>query len=223
MTGSHESGYRTAASAAFAHIMRQRTADILAIESSCDETSAAVVRDGRQMLSLKIASQIDIHVRYGGVVPEIASRMHMEAIDTLVDTAVGEAGTTLRDVSAIAVTTGPGLVGALLVGVSHAKAMAWALRKPLVGVHHIEGHIASNYIAHRTLRLPSCASHRIGGHTLQPTCPATAGTGCWAPRGTTRREAFDRARAYWLHRGRADRPARAAGAILRRLTFPGRS
>ncbi|NLG38021.1 MAG: tRNA (adenosine(37)-N6)-threonylcarbamoyltransferase complex transferase subunit TsaD [Clostridiales bacterium] len=146
--------------------MRRRSADILAIESSCDETSAAVVRDGRTILSLKIASQIDIHVRYGGVVPEIASRMHMEAIDALVDAAVDEAGTTLCDVSAIAVTVGPGLVGALLVGVSHAKAMAWALRKPLVGVHHIEGHIASNYIAHPDLVPPFLCLIVSGGHTL---------------------------------------------------------
>lgn len=121
---------------------------ILAIESSCDETAAAVVKNGREVLSNVINSQIDIHKRYGGVVPEIASRCHLEAIDPVVDEALSQAGVTLGDLDAIAVTYGPGLIGALLVGVSAAKAIAYAVKKPLIAVHHIRGHIMANFIAH---------------------------------------------------------------------------
>lgn len=112
---------------------------ILAIESSCDETAAAVVKNGREVLSNVINSQIDIHKRYGGVVPEIASRCHLEAIDPVIDEALSQAGVTLGDLDAIAVTYGPGLIGALLVGVSAAKAIAYAVKKPLIAVHHIRG------------------------------------------------------------------------------------
>ena len=119
---------------------------ILAIESSCDETSAAVVVNGRKVLSNVIASQIATHTLYGGVVPEIASRQHIEAIDYVIEQALLEANTKKEDVDAIAVTYGPGLVGALLVGLSEAKALAFALNKPVVPVHHIEGHIAANYL-----------------------------------------------------------------------------
>ena len=138
---------------------------ILAIESSCDETAAAVVKNGREVLSNVISSQIDLHTLYGGVVPEIASRKHMEQINQVVEQAVIDAGITLEDITAVAVTYGPGLVGALLVGVSHAKALAYALRKPLVGVHHIEGHICANYIENPMLE-PSFGCLVVsGGHT----------------------------------------------------------
>ena len=138
---------------------------ILAIESSCDETAAAVVKNGREVLSSVISSQIDLHTLYGGVVPEIASRKHMEQINQVVEQAIAEAGITLNDVTAVAVTYGPGLVGALLVGVSHAKALSYALHKPLVGVHHIEGHICANYIENPLLE-PSFGCLVVsGGHT----------------------------------------------------------
>ena len=138
---------------------------ILAIESSCDETAAAVVKNGREVLSNVISSQIALHTLYGGVVPEIASRKHMEQINQVVNQAVKEAGITLNDITAVAVTYGPGLVGALLVGVSHAKALAYALHKPLVGVHHIEGHICANYIENPMLE-PSFGCLVVsGGHT----------------------------------------------------------
>ena len=117
---------------------------ILAIESSCDETAAAVVRNGREVLSNVISSQIDLHKLYGGVVPEIASRKHIEKINQVIEETLKEAGKTLDDIDAIGVTYGPGLVGALLVGVAAAKAVAWARKIPLVGVHHIEGHISAN-------------------------------------------------------------------------------
>ena len=119
---------------------------ILAVESSCDETAASVVRNGREVLSNVIYSQIDLHTLYGGVVPEIASRKHIEKINQVIEKALSDAGITLQQVTAVAVTYGPGLVGALLVGVSAAKAIAFAAGKPLVGVHHIEGHISANYI-----------------------------------------------------------------------------
>lgn len=138
---------------------------ILAIESSCDETAAAVVKDGRQVLSNIINSQIDIHTEYGGVVPEIASRKHIENINPVIQMALDKADVTLDDVDAIAVTYGPGLVGALLVGVAEAKAIAWARNKPLVGVHHIEGHISANYIEHKELEPPFAALVVSGGHT----------------------------------------------------------
>ncbi len=138
---------------------------ILAIESSCDETAAAVVRNGREILSNVIASQIDLHTQFGGVVPEIASRKHIEKINPVITEALDEAGMTLADMTAIAVTYGPGLVGALLVGVAEAKAIAWAAKKPLVGVHHIEGHIAANYIEHPDLTPPFVCLVVSGGHT----------------------------------------------------------
>ena len=138
---------------------------ILSIESSCDETSAAVVKNGRQVLSNVIHSQIDLHTLYGGVVPEIASRQHIEKINQVIRKALLEAGVTLDDITAIAVTYGPGLVGALLVGVSAAKALAFATGKPLIGVHHIEGHICANYIENKDLEPPFHCLVVSGGHT----------------------------------------------------------
>lgn len=138
---------------------------ILAIESSCDETSAAVVKDGREILSNIISSQIDIHKIYGGVVPEIASRKHVEVIDIVIQQALDEAKMTFDDIDAIAVTYGPGLVGALLVGLSSAKALAFSLNKPLIGVHHIEGHIAANYLEHKELEPPFVCLIASGGHS----------------------------------------------------------
>ena len=138
---------------------------ILAIESSCDETAAAVVKNGREVLSNTIYSQIDLHTLYGGVVPEIASRKHIEKINQVIKTALKDAGVTLDDIDAIGVTYGPGLVGALLVGVAEAKAIAYAVGKPLVGVHHIEGHIAANYVDHKDLEPPYLCLVVSGGHT----------------------------------------------------------
>ncbi len=138
---------------------------ILAIESSCDETAAAVVKNGREILSNIIASQVELHTQFGGVVPELASRKHIEKINPVITQALNEAGMTLADMTAIAVTYGPGLVGALLVGVAEAKAIAWAAKKPLVGVHHIEGHIAANYIEHPDLEPPFVCLVVSGGHT----------------------------------------------------------
>jgi N6-L-threonylcarbamoyladenine synthase len=138
---------------------------ILGIESSCDETSAAVVADGRKVLSNIIASQIDLHAEYGGVVPEIASRKHVELILPVIDSALKEAKVALEDLDGIAVTYGPGLVGALLVGVSAAKAIAAAMDKPLIKVHHIEGHIAANYITHTDLKPPYICLVVSGGHS----------------------------------------------------------
>ena len=139
--------------------------NILAIESSCDETAAAVVESGRKVLSNVISSQIDLHTVYGGVVPEIASRKHTENINTVVKKALADAELDFDDIDAIAVTYGPGLVGALLVGVSYAKALAYALDKPLVGVNHIEGHISANFIAHSELEPPFMCLVVSGGHT----------------------------------------------------------
>lgn len=138
---------------------------ILAIESSCDETAAAVVKNGREVLSNVIFSQIDLHTVYGGVVPEIASRKHIDKINQVIEEALQKAGVTLQDLSAIAVTYGPGLVGALLVGVSAAKAIAFATGLPLIGVHHIEGHISANYIANPSLEPPFVCLVVSGGHT----------------------------------------------------------
>ena len=138
---------------------------ILGIESSCDETAAAVVKNGRQVLSNIIASQIEIHQKYGGVVPEIASRKHIEKIDRVIDEALQAANITLQDLSAIAVTYGPGLVGALLVGLAEAKALAFAVNKPLIGVHHIEGHIAANYIQNPSFEPPFVCLVVSGGHS----------------------------------------------------------
>ena len=144
----------------------QKDVLILAIESSCDETAAAVVKNGRTILSNIINSQIAIHTEYGGVVPEIASRKHIENINPVIRMALDEAGVTLDDIDAIGVTYGPGLVGALLVGVAEAKAIAFATGKPLVGVHHIEGHVSANYIEHPDLEPPFLALVVSGGHTM---------------------------------------------------------
>ncbi len=138
---------------------------ILAIESSCDETAAAVVKNGRTVLSNVISSQIALHTLYGGVVPEIASRKHIEKINQVIKEALTEANTTLQDIDAIGVTYGPGLVGALLVGVAEAKAISYAMKKPLIGVHHIEGHVSANYIEHEELEPPFLCLIVSGGHT----------------------------------------------------------
>lgn len=138
---------------------------VLAIESSCDETAAAVVRNGRQVLSNVISSQIALHTLYGGVVPELASRKHIEKINQVIEAALAEARVTLDDINVIAVTYGPGLVGALLVGVAEAKAIAYAAGKPLVGVHHIEGHVSANFIEHPELEPPFICLIVSGGHT----------------------------------------------------------
>ena len=138
---------------------------ILAIESACDETAAAVVKNGREVLSNVISSQIDLHTLYGGVVPEIASRKHIEKINQVIEEALSQAGVTLEEITAIGVTYGPGLVGALLVGVAEAKAIAYAAGKPLVGVHHIEGHVSANFIEHPDLEPPFVCLIVSGGHT----------------------------------------------------------
>lgn len=139
--------------------------NILAIETSCDETAAAVVQNGRVVLSNVVASQIEIHQVYGGVVPEIASRKHIEVINQVINQAIVEANLTFKEIDAIGVTYGPGLVGALLVGVSAAKSLAWALDLPLIGVHHISGHISANYITHSDLKPPFLCLVVSGGHS----------------------------------------------------------
>ncbi|MBR5066533.1 MAG: tRNA (adenosine(37)-N6)-threonylcarbamoyltransferase complex transferase subunit TsaD [Lachnospiraceae bacterium] len=139
--------------------------NILAIESSCDETAAAVVRNGREVLSNVIYSQIDLHTLYGGVVPEIASRKHIDKINQVVEKAIADSGMELKDMDAVAVTYGPGLVGPLLVGVSFAKALAYGANLPIIGVHHIEGHICANYIANKELEPPFMCLIVSGGHT----------------------------------------------------------
>ena len=138
---------------------------LLAIESSCDETAAAVVKNGRDVLSNVIYSQIALHTEYGGVVPEIASRKHIEKINQVIEQALSEAGKTLQDMDGIAVTYGPGLVGALLVGVSEAKAISFATGLPLIGIHHIEGHISANYIENKDLEPPFVCLVASGGHS----------------------------------------------------------
>ena len=138
---------------------------ILAIESSCDETAASVVKNGREVLSNVIFTQIDLHTRYGGVVPEIASRKHIEKINQVIEEALDKAGVSLAEITAIAVTYGPGLVGALLVGVSEAKAISFATGKPLIGVHHISGHISANYIDYPELEPPFICLVASGGHS----------------------------------------------------------
>ena len=147
--------------------MKQTVEDvlILAIETSCDETAAAVVKNGREVFSNIISSQIALHTLYGGVVPEIASRKHIEKINQVIEQALKEAQVTLDDLDAIGVTYGPGLVGALLVGVAEAKAISYAKNLPLVGVHHIEGHISANYIENRDLEPPFACLVVSGGHT----------------------------------------------------------
>ena len=173
---------------------------ILAIESSCDETAAAVVKNGREVLSNVISSQIELHKLFGGVVPEIASRKHIEKINQVIDEALETAGVTLEDIDAIAVTYGQGLVGALLVGVAQAKALAFAADKPLVGVHHIEGHISANYIEHKELEPPFLCLVASGGHSH---LVMVKDYGCYEIIGRTRDdaagEAFDKvARAIGL-------------------------
>lgn len=138
---------------------------ILAIESSCDETAASVVKNGRTILSNVISSQIELHKLYGGVVPEIASRKHIEKTNQVIEQALADAGVTLEDLDAVGVTYGPGLVGALLVGVAEAKAISYAKKLPLVGVHHIEGHVSANYIEHPDLEPPFLCLIVSGGHT----------------------------------------------------------
>lgn len=139
---------------------------ILGIESSCDETAAAVVKNGREVLSNIISSQIVIHRKYGGVVPEIASRKHIENVMPVIDEALTKAQITLEDVDAVAVTYGPGLVGALLVGLSAAKSLAWAIDKPLIGVNHLEGHVFANFLNEKDLEPPFMALVVSGGHTV---------------------------------------------------------
>lgn len=139
---------------------------ILSIESSCDETSAAIVVNGRHVLSNIISSQIDIHKKFGGVVPEVASRKHIEAIGIVVQEALDEAKMTFDDIDAVGVTYGPGLVGALLVGLQYAKGLAYAINKPLIGVNHIEGHVSANFIQHKDLKPPFVCLIVSGGHTF---------------------------------------------------------
>ena len=140
--------------------------NILAVESSCDETAVAIVRDGREILTDCIASQVDLHRIYGGVVPEIASRKHIEAIYGLADQALEQTGLSRKDIDAVAVTYAPGLIGAVLVGVNFAKAAAMSLGKPLIPVHHIRGHIAANYLAYPELEPPFLCLVVSGGHTM---------------------------------------------------------
>lgn len=140
--------------------------NILAVESSCDETAVAIVQDGRKVLTDCIASQVELHRIYGGVVPEIASRKHIEAIYGLAENALNETGLSRSDVDAVAVTYAPGLIGAVLVGVNFAKAAAYAMNKPLIPVHHIRGHIAANYLAYPELKPPFLCLVVSGGHTM---------------------------------------------------------
>ena len=140
--------------------------NILAVESSCDETAVAIVRDGREVLTDRIASQVDLHRLYGGVVPEIASRKHIEAISGLADQALAQTGLKRSDIDAVAVTYAPGLIGAVLVGVNFAKAAALSMGKPLIPVHHIRGHIAANYLAYPELEPPFLCLVGSGGHTM---------------------------------------------------------
>ena len=146
-------------------LFRQSSVRILALESSCDESAAAVIANGREILSSCVYSQIDLHALYGGVVPEIASRSHVQKMDPIVEAALREAGMTLSDVDAVAVTYGPGLVGSLLTGVTCAKALAFAARKPLIPVNHIEGHICANYLTYPDLEPPFLCLVVSGGHS----------------------------------------------------------
>lgn len=145
--------------------MEDKDIVIMGIESSCDETSVSIVKNGREVLSNTINSQIKIHEEFGGVVPEIASRSHTEVINKIMKKSLEEANTSLEDVDAIAVTQGPGLVGALLVGVSYAKGLSFVTGKPLIPVNHIEGHIAGNYLTHNDLKPPFLCLIISGGHT----------------------------------------------------------
>ncbi len=145
--------------------MDKKIINILAIESSCDETAASVVRNGREVLSNVISSQIEIHKKYGGVVPEVASRKHIENISSVVKEAMEEAKVSVDDIDAIAVTYGPGLVGALLIGINYAKSLSYVWNKPLIGVNHIEGHISANYIEDKNFEPPFMCLVVSGGHT----------------------------------------------------------
>lgn len=146
-------------------IRKKQSVKILSIESSCDETSVAIIENGRNVLSCVIATQIDIHKRFGGVVPEVASRNHILAIENVTNEALKDANLTFEEIDAIAVTYGAGLLGALLVGVNYAKGLAYALNKPLLAINHIKGHIASNYISHKNLTPPFTCLLVSGGHT----------------------------------------------------------
>lgn len=157
--------YEINSNKAAARMQSTGRAVILAVESSCDETAAAIVKDGRELISSCLHTQIPMHQKYGGVVPELASRSHVERVGGIVDLALEQAGMTLDDIDAIAVTCGPGLVGALLVGVSYAKALAYARQLPLIGVNHILGHVAANYISHRELEPPFICLVASGGHS----------------------------------------------------------
>ena len=187
---------------------------ILAVESSCDETAASVVKNGRTVLSNVIFSQIALHTQYGGVVPEIASRKHIEKINQVISEALQQAGVTLAEIDAVAVTYGPGLVGALLVGVATAKALAFAAKKPLIGVHHIEGHICANYITNPELETPFICLVVSGGHTH---LVRVTGYGKYEILGRTRDDAAGEA---------YDKVARAIGwqrkAIRKRFRFRAR-
>jgi N6-L-threonylcarbamoyladenine synthase len=196
---------------------------ILGIETSCDETAAAVVEDRSRVLSSIVASQNEIHAKYGGVVPELAARRHIEAIGPIVSEALGQARVTLADLDAIAVTTSPGLIGSLLVGVSAAKAMAWYRDLPLVAVNHLEGHIRSPFIEHPEIELPAIALVVSGGHTGLYLCPEE---GVYQLLGRTRDdaagEAFDKI-AKLLGLGYPGGPVIdriAEGADERRFDFP---
>ena len=165
---------------------------IFALEKSCDETAAAVIEDGRKILSNAVFSQIDMHALYGGVVPEIASRAHVEACDRMIDQALQEAGMTADQLDACAVTYGPGLVGALLTGVSCMKGFSYAIGKPLIPVNHIEGHVSANYLTHPDLEPPIAIWSR---------CRTTACITCWVKRWTTRRaKPLIRPHACWVCR-----------------------
>ena len=168
--------------------MNSNEIKILAIESSCDETAAAVVVNGRDVRSNVISSQIALHTLYGGVVPEIASRKHIEKINQVIGQALSDAGMTLDDMDAIGVTYGPGLVGALLVGVAEAKAISYAKKLPLVGVHHIEGHISANYIENKDLEPPFLCLVVSGDIHILSRCLIMENTRSLEKRGTTRRE-----------------------------------
>ena len=157
--------YGTESRARAEELKTKEAVRILALETSCDETAAAVVENGRKILSNVVFSQIDLHELYGGVVPEIASRAHMEACDRVVDQALREAGMSLEEIDALAVTKGPGLVGALLTGVNCMKGLAFAAEKPLVGVNHIEGHVSANYLTHPDLEPPFLCLVVSGGHS----------------------------------------------------------
>ena len=138
----------------------------LSMESSCDETAVAILKNGREVLANVVSTQIELHKKFGGVVPEVASRKHIENIDAVFQEAIDEANIKLEDIDHVAVTYGPGLVGALLVGLSYAKALAFSLNKPLVGVNHMQGHICANYIEHKDLKPPFVSLVVSGGHTF---------------------------------------------------------